>query len=71
MLKWSEKQTGPTDDAKLATQAVTENCLDVGKANRQLRVALVSLTKGEALSMMRNAVSGSGVDGWRKFSKGV
>ena len=47
MLKWSEKQTGPIDDAKLAAQAATENWLDVGKANRQLHVALVSLTKGK------------------------
>lgn len=69
MLKWSEKQTGPINDAMLAAHAVTENWIDVGKANRQLHVALVSLTKGEALSMMRNAVSGSGVDGWRKLAR--
>ena len=69
MLKWSEKQTGPIDDAVLSAKALAENWLDAGKANRQLHVALVSLTKGEALSMMRNAVSGSGVDGWRKLSR--
>ena len=69
MLKWSEKQTGPIDDAMLAAHAATENWLDVGEANRQLHVALVSLTKGEAPSMMRNAVSGSGVDGWRKLAR--
>ena len=69
MLKGSEKRTGPIDDVMLAAHAAAENWLDVGKANRQLHVALVSLTQGEALSMMRNAVSGSGVDGCRKLAQ--
>ena len=70
MLKWAAAHNGPIDDQALALEvAVRVGWDDAARVNRQLHVALVSLTKGETLSILRNSIAQSGLDGWRRLSR--
>eukprot|EP00435_Cladocopium_sp_Y103_P044288 s116_g12.t1 len=73
MLKWAASYNGAIDEAVLDAVLDVEIATRTGwddahRVNRQLHVALVSLTKGETLSILRNSVAQSGLDGWRRLS---
>jgi len=71
MLKWrAASYNGAIDEAVLDVEMATRNGWeDAHRMNKQLHVALVSLTKGETLSILRNSVAQSGFDGWRRLSR--
>eukprot|EP00435_Cladocopium_sp_Y103_P028751 s1055_g7.t1 len=74
MLKWAASYNGAIDEAVLDAVLDVEIATRTGwddahRVNRQLHVALVSLTKGETLSILRNSVAQSGLDGWRRLSR--
>lgn len=70
MLKWAASHNGAIKDRDIETEASTRTGWDDAlRVNRQLHTALVSLTKGETLSILRNSVAQSGLDGWRRLSR--
>lgn len=70
MLKWAAAYNGVVDDRAIELEVATRpGWDDAARVNRQLHTALVSLTKGETLSILRNSLAQSGLDGWRRLSR--
>lgn len=70
MLKWAAAHNGAIDERALSLEVATRDGWDeAARVSRQLHTALVSLTKGETLSILRNSVAQSGFDGWRRLSR--
>ena len=64
MLKWAAAYNGVVDDRAIELEVATRpGWDDAARVNRQLHTALVSLTKGETLSILRNSLAQSGLDG--------
>ncbi len=69
-LRWAREEGGTS----ITAQDIEQQCQDVdwpelGKINAQLQVALVSLCRDEALTVVRNSERGQGLDAWRRLNR--
>eukprot|EP00971_Amphidinium_carterae_P052761 1038970-Amphidinium_carterae.1 len=69
-MDWAKDHPEAITREVLSTKAGQESWgVDATTVNRQLHVALVSLCKDEALTVVRNSVQSSGLDAWRRLVK--
>ena len=69
-LEWArDLDSHPILARDVVEQATAVNWTDLGKINAQLQVALVSLCKDEALTIVRNSAKGQGLDAWRRLCR--
>ena len=66
-LEWARDSTEPIDEAVVESKATEDDWTDLQRINAQLHVALVSLCKGEALTVVKNSRKGQGLDEWRRL----
>ena len=70
MMDWAKNANETITPQLLGEQAVRANWgTDVENFNKQLHVALVSLCKDEALTLVRKCFRTSGLDAWRRLVK--
>ena len=68
-LEWARDHSDPIGTPEI-TQATSEKSWDdLSRINAQLQVALVSLCRDEALTIVRNSAKGHGLDAWRRMCK--
>ena len=69
MLEWAKESHATIDDTVLREEATRRRWEHADHVNRQLHVALVSLCRDEAMTIVRNGLKGQGLDAWRKLTK--
>jgi hypothetical protein len=69
-LEWA-KGFGPStiDPTVIQQKASDDEWHDLERINAQLQVALVSLCRDEALTVVRNSAKGQGLDAWRRLCR--
>ena len=69
-LRWArEVGSASITETDIAQQGSDAQWPELGKINAQLQVALVSLCRDEALTVVRNSERGQGLDAWRRLNR--
>ena len=69
-LRWArEEGSASITETDIAQQGSDAEWPELGKINAQLQVALVSLCRDEALTVVRNSERGQGLDAWRRLNR--
>ena len=69
-LRWAREEGGSSITSQdIEQQGHDFDWPELGKINAQLQVALVSLCRDEALTVVRNSERGQGLDAWRRLNR--
>ena len=68
-LEWARDQTDSIGASEVAQTTTDKSWDDLSRIDAQLQVALVSLCRDEALTIVRNSAKGHGLDAWRRMCK--
>ena len=69
ILRWAKESADPLTHEDIRIKIVNEAWPDGAKVNAQLQVALVSLCKDEALTVIKNSEKNQGLDAWRRLNR--
>eukprot|EP00971_Amphidinium_carterae_P014303 282616-Amphidinium_carterae.1 len=68
-LEWARDETQTITEDIVNIKATASSWVDLPRINAQLHVALVSLCRDDALTIIRNASKAQGLDAWRKLHR--
>ena len=67
-LEWAKSQTQALTSAEVEAKSLEDGWKDLGRIDAQLHVALVSLCRDEALTVVKNSGRHAGLNAWRRLN---